>query len=71
MNPSGKFAFQGEKNKMKQHNFLTPEEVATEMANLVKHYGTNLSNANLDETRKILANVSLSDELSEMREENR
>lgn len=68
---SGRYVFRGKQKKKMESSFLSPEQVASEMNELAKCYDTDLSNADLQETRKILGTTSLSDELSEMREENR
>jgi len=66
------YVFQGKEKKTMKINYLTHEQLAHEMNELLKHYKTDMSNADLDKTRKILRKTtSLNDELSEMREENR
>jgi hypothetical protein len=63
-----------EKEKEKENiqlEFVNREEIAEEMDSLLKHYKTDLSKADLEETRKIFHKISsLSDELAEMRDEN-
>lgn len=66
------YVFQGKEKKSMKIDFLTHEQLVLEMNELLKHYKTDMSNADLDKTRKILRRkTSLNDELSEMREENR
>lgn len=60
-----------EKTKVKS-DFLSREQINTEMNELLKHYGAKRSQANLDKTRKILKRFgSVNDELTAMRDENR
>ena len=52
--------------------FISPKQMSSDMDELVKHYDTNISDSDLQETRKILSKTSsLNEELSNMREENR
>jgi hypothetical protein len=60
-----------DKEKIKL-DFVSHEQLVSEMAELLKHYGADKSQANLERTRKILSRfVPISDEVSAMREENR
>lgn len=53
-------------------NFMSGKQIGTEMDALLKHYGANKSQANLDKTRTILKRFgSVNDELVAMRDENR
>lgn len=53
-------------------DFVSHEQLVSEMDELLKHYGANKSQANLERTRKILSRfIPISDEVSTMREENR
>ncbi|MGI0013897.1 MAG: hypothetical protein ACREBU_10720 [Nitrososphaera sp.] len=52
--------------------FVDRKQINTEMDELLKHYGANKSQANLDKTRTILKRFgSVNDELVAMRDENR
>lgn len=60
-----------EKAKVKL-DFVSSEQIKTDMEALLKHYGAKRSQANLDKTRKILKRFSTAnDELVAMRDENR
>lgn len=60
-----------EKNKIKL-GFIEREQINAEMDDLLKHYGANKSQANLDKTRTILKRFgSINDELAAMRDDNR
>lgn len=60
-----------EKNRMNL-GFISSQQIDAEMDALLKHYGANKSQANLDQTRKILRRFgNVTDELSQMRDENR
>ncbi len=60
-----------EKSKVKL-SFVSREQVDAEMDELLRHYGANKSQANLDKTRKILKRFgNVTDELVAMRDENR
>jgi len=60
-----------EKTKVKLE-FLSPEQINTEMDELLKHYGAKRSQANLDKTREVLKRFgSGNDELIAMRDETR
>lgn len=53
-------------------NFVSDEQIDAEMDMLLKHYGANKSQADLDKTRKISSRFgSITDELAVMRDENR
>ena len=71
MEDSGMSVFQ-KKEKDIKIPFVSPKQMSSDMDELVKHYDTNISNSNLQETRKVLIKTSsLNEELSNMREENR
>lgn len=60
-----------DKEDIKVMGFLKPEQLRKEMNDLLKYYGTDISSADLKETRRILSRVSpLNKELVDMREEN-
>lgn len=64
--------FQGKEKKTIHLSFIPHDQLAREMKDLLKHYKTDVSKADLDKTRKILRKTSsLNAELSAMREENR
>lgn len=53
-------------------DYLTQEQIDKEMDDLLKHYGANRSQADIDKTKKILGKYkSVNDELAALREENR
>ncbi len=69
--PSPMLKRKDKENIGKPQEFIKPEQIAKEMDELAKYYGTTLSNADLDKTRKILSKVSpLNIELVNMRDEN-
>lgn len=52
--------------------FMTPEQVAAEMDKLAEYFKVDKSQANLEETRRLLSKgKSLTDELISMRDEER
>ncbi|MGC1134094.1 MAG: hypothetical protein WA941_14815 [Nitrososphaeraceae archaeon] len=60
-----------EKIRSKLPEFISSDQITSEMEKIVRYYGTDLSNANDLETRRILSEVSsLNSELVDMREEN-
>ena len=62
----------GDEEARVDRNFVTGEQICAEMDMLLKHYGANKSQADLDRTRKILKRFgSITDELAVMRDENR
>lgn len=61
-----------DKEKIKVSDYLTQEQIDKEMDDLLKHYGANRSQADIDKTKKILGKYkSVNDELAALREENR
>lgn len=61
-----------DKENVRKPEFIDPKQISEEMDELRKHYGTDVSNADLDKTKRILSKVSsLNDELVNMRDENR
>lgn len=60
------------KDKEHKLDFVSHEQLVSEMDELLKYYGADKSQANLERTRKILSRfIPISDEVSAMREENR
>ena len=52
--------------------FVSREQINAEMDALLKHYGADKSQADLDNTRKILKRFgNVTDELAAMRDDNR
>jgi len=52
--------------------FVSREQINAEMDALLKHYGADKSQADLDKTRKILKRFgNVTDELAAMRDDNR
>jgi hypothetical protein len=61
-----------DKENIKVSDYLPQEEIDREMDELLKHYGADRSQANIDKTKKILGKFkSVNDELVGLREENR
>jgi hypothetical protein len=51
---------------------VSPKEIARQMDKLLRHYGANRSQSDLEKTRQILTRVgSLNEELRSMRDEER
>ena len=64
--------FRNDEKARFDRNFSSGEQIGAEMDVLLKHYGANKSQADLDKTHKILKRFgSITNELAVMHDENR